>query len=312
MNAIDVASIIIDTDIGTDIDDAYALAMAIKGGLQISGISTVSGDTLKRGRIAKKMLVLEGKGDVPVFAGKKSHALLTHDHWVRESEILDVHQDVDAMIEHYWHAIEQQRAGRMQIVAIGPLSNIAATRERDVNRFDDRVQLLMMGGSFHRGYLGLRITMPEYNIVHDRAAARAILSSRVPIRIVPLDVTARLGLSRDDIASLASRAGENTLVRGLVDMTEMFRSSLFGHRLPILFDPATIVPLLDPAILSFTSMPVEVTRGGFTRVPKKSKPGVVEKEVCTAIDVERFYDLFFTTITGKPHPSQEKQQYGKY
>ncbi len=311
MIAIDAPSIMIDTDIGSDIDDAYALALAIKGGLQISGISTVSGETFKRGRIAKKMLVLEGKGDVPVFAGKRSHALLTYDRWVPESEILDVHQDVDAMIEHYWHAIEQQRAGRMQIVAIGPLSNIAAIRERDVNRFDDRVQLLMMGGSFHRGYLGIRLAMPEYNIVQDRAAARAILSSRVPIRVVPLDVTARLGLSREDIAFLASRAGENTLVRGLVDMTGMFRSSLFGHRLPILFDPATIVPLLDPTILFFTRMSVEVTRGGFTRVPKKSKPGVDEKEVCTSIDVGRFYDLFFTTMTGKPRPSQEESHNGK-
>jgi purine nucleosidase len=306
MNENDATGIIIDTDIGTDIDDAYALAMAIKGGLRIAGISTVSGDTFKRGRIAKKMLVLSGKDDVPVFAGMASRSVLTHDRWVPDSDVLDVHQGLDEMVDHYWHAIEQQQPGRVQIVSIGPLSNIAAIRERDVTRFDERVQLLMMGGSFHRGYLGIKLPMLEYNIVQDRAAARAILSSRMPIRIVPLDVTAGLKLTREDMAFLSAQARENTLVRGLIDMTGMFRSSLLGHRLPILFDPATIAPLLDPAILSFTSMPVEVTRGGFTRVPNVAKAGVIEQEVCTSIDVARFYDLFFTTLTGKPRPSKEK------
>ncbi len=300
MYAIDSTSIIIDTDIGFDIDDAYALAMAIKGGLQIGGISTVSGNTLKRGRIAKKMLVLAGKGDVPVFAGKRSRALLTHDRWVSPSEILDVQQDVDAMIEHYWHAIERSHDGRLQVVAIGPLSNIALVRERDGNLFDDRVQLLMMGGRFPKGLLWINDHMLEYNIMMDRAAARAVLGSRVPTRLVPFDVTESLKLTQQDLAFLHRISKHDSMIRALMEMTSMFHSSIIGHRPPILFDPATIVPLLDPTILSFMSMSVEVTRGGFTRVPKTSKPGVSEKEVCTAIDTGRFYDLFFTTLTGKP------------
>ena len=288
--------VIIDTDIGTDIDDAYALALAIKGGLQIAGISTVSGNTLKRGRIAKKMLVLGGKKDVPVFAGKNSRVLLTYDRWVPEFEVLDIHQGVDAMIEHYWHVIEQHRTGRVQIVAIGPLSNIAAVRDRDGTRFDDRAQLIIMGGSFRWSIMGIKI--PEYNMFLDRRAARAIISSHVPTRIVPLDVTVNLRLKREDMAFLKLHASEDALLDGVLKMTAMFRSSIIGHRLPILFDPATIVPLFDSSVLAFTRMPVVVNRCGFTRVPKMLAPGVVDKEVCTAIDVSRFYDFFFTLMTG--------------
>ncbi|MEX2684706.1 MAG: nucleoside hydrolase [Candidatus Sigynarchaeota archaeon] len=288
--------IIIDTDIGTDIDDAYALALAIKSDLQIAGISTVSGNTCKRGRIAKKMLVIGGKKDVPVFAGKNSRVLLTYDRWVSESEVLEVAQGVDAMIEHYWHVIEQHQTGRVQIVAIGPLSNIAAVRERDETRFDDRAQLLMMGGSFRWRFMGMKL--PEYNIFSDRRAAREIFSSRLPTRIVPLDVTASLKLSKEDLSFLEEQAREDTLLDGLLKMTAMFHSSIIGHRLPILFDPATIIPLFDPSILTFTKMPVEVQRCGFTRVPKRLVHGIPDKDVCTSIDATRFYDLFFTIMTG--------------
>ncbi|NMC08507.1 MAG: nucleoside hydrolase, partial [Candidatus Lokiarchaeota archaeon] len=102
MNTRSTARVIIDTDIGSDIDDAYALAFAMKVGLDIAGISTVSGDTVKRGRIAKKMLGLAGKNSVPVFAGKNSRAILTHDRWVDPSEMLDVQQGIDGMVEFYW------------------------------------------------------------------------------------------------------------------------------------------------------------------------------------------------------------------
>ncbi|MDF2650177.1 MAG: nucleoside hydrolase, partial [Paenibacillus sp.] len=63
-------SIILDTDIGTDFDDAAALALAMKAdGLQLTGVTTVYGDTALRARLAKKLLRLGGREEVPVFAG---------------------------------------------------------------------------------------------------------------------------------------------------------------------------------------------------------------------------------------------------
>jgi inosine-uridine nucleoside N-ribohydrolase len=304
MTEIDAAGVIIDTDIGFDIDDAFALAMAIKGGLKIKGISTVSGDTLKRGRIAKKMLVLAGMDRVPVFAGVRSRALSTYDRWVDVSEVLDVRQDLEGMIEHYWHEIDHVRNGRLQLVAIGPLSNIALVRERDEVRFDDRVKLLMMGGQFKKWLHGLSLHLPEYNVLMDKDAARAIIASRVPTRIVPFDVTVDIEFTRQDMSSLQAISGKDSMIQALVQMTSIFQSSLFGHRSPIMFDPATLVPLFDPTILSFKNMQIELTKGGFTRVPKKVKPWLIEKEVCIKLDMERLYDLLFTIFIGKPRQSK--------
>jgi purine nucleosidase len=298
MNLTDDASVIIDTDIGFDIDDAYALALAIKGGLQISCVSTVSGNTIRRARIAKKMLVIAGKGDVPVFAGKESSATLTHGRWVGASEQIDVHHDIEEMIEHYWHEIERPRVARLQIVAIGPLSNIAIVRDRDEAMFDDRVQLLMMGGQFKKWLFGMRLHMLEYNIMMDRSAARAVLASRLPIKLVPFDVTTELKLTGQDMELFRARSKPDALIRALMEMTSIFHSTLFGHRAPIMYDPATVSVLLDPSIFSFKRMSVKVTQGGFTRVLKRPRLGVFEKEVCTALDMERFYDLFFTILVG--------------
>ena len=61
--------LLIDTDIGDDIDDALALALAMDEGADIVGLTTVFGDTVKRARMAKKLLSLGGYGGVPIFCG---------------------------------------------------------------------------------------------------------------------------------------------------------------------------------------------------------------------------------------------------
>ena len=62
--------IIIDTDIGTDIDDAFAVALALRSSeLNILGITTASGDTEARARILDRMLGEVGHPEIPVAAG---------------------------------------------------------------------------------------------------------------------------------------------------------------------------------------------------------------------------------------------------
>jgi purine nucleosidase len=63
--------IIIDTDIGDDVDDAFALALAVKSPeLQVLGLTTTFGDTEARARIADRFLGEVGRGDIPVLAGR--------------------------------------------------------------------------------------------------------------------------------------------------------------------------------------------------------------------------------------------------
>ena len=64
--------LILDTDIGTDVDDALALAFALRHPeLDLRAVTTVSGDTVRRARIAKKLLLLAGRDDIEVAAGER-------------------------------------------------------------------------------------------------------------------------------------------------------------------------------------------------------------------------------------------------
>ena len=73
----------IDTDVGGDIDDALALLLAMSSKqLEIVGVSTVYENTLARARIAKTLLALGGKGDVPVYVGESTPLRATYVHTI--------------------------------------------------------------------------------------------------------------------------------------------------------------------------------------------------------------------------------------
>src|SRR5689334_9843911 len=62
--------VVIDTDIGDDIDDAFALALALKSPeLKVLGITTTFGDTGMRARLVDRYLKAVGRSDIPAFAG---------------------------------------------------------------------------------------------------------------------------------------------------------------------------------------------------------------------------------------------------
>src|SRR5262245_2248428 len=68
--------ILLDTDVGTDVDDGIAIALLLAAPeLDVRAVTTVSGDATHRARIAKKLLTLGGRGDVPVAAGVRAPIL---------------------------------------------------------------------------------------------------------------------------------------------------------------------------------------------------------------------------------------------
>ncbi|MES4793309.1 MAG: nucleoside hydrolase, partial [Chloroflexota bacterium] len=62
--------LILDTDIGTDVDDCLALALILGSPeFHLEGITCVYGDVLLRARMVLKLLKLRGKTDIPVMSG---------------------------------------------------------------------------------------------------------------------------------------------------------------------------------------------------------------------------------------------------
>src|SRR5262245_10424073 len=147
--------IVLDTDIGTDVDDALALALALASPeIELVAVTTVAGDTTLRARIAARLLALAGRDDIPVYPGC-ARALSSPGGFAwfgHEGDgILDGSRDavsgepaVDALLRLFGSGDE------IELVAIGPLTNVAVALEREP-AFARRVARLTVMGGWLRG-----------------------------------------------------------------------------------------------------------------------------------------------------------------
>src|SRR5438270_3509227 len=143
--------VIIDTDIGDDIDDAFAVALALRSPeLQILGISTTFGDTEARAKLLDRLLREVGRSDIPVAVGtpttnvnftQKRYA--EGGHFARASHSRAVDFILDQIRRH---------PGEITLVAIGPLVNVGALIDKDAQTFRKLRRVVLMGGSVERGY----------------------------------------------------------------------------------------------------------------------------------------------------------------
>src|ERR1700722_15243032 len=115
--------IIIDTDIGDDVDDAFALAIAVKSlELQVLGVTTTFGDTEARARITDRFLGEVGRADIPVLAGKTTAAKGPMSQWKYGAGHFAKSSHGDAVE----FLLEQVRKypGDLTLMSSGPLMNV--------------------------------------------------------------------------------------------------------------------------------------------------------------------------------------------
>jgi inosine-uridine nucleoside N-ribohydrolase len=188
--------VIFDTDIGTDIDDAYALVALIRRPeLELLGVTTVSSDAVARARLAAKLLSVAGGkwASIPVYPG-----ISTATQYMKQVEWADgftspsLHDD--GGIEFMRQQINA-RPGEITLIAVGELTNIAALLDSQPGIGKKIRAISLMGGAVHRGYAPGSKPEPEWNIKSNAAAARTVFTSGVPLLVAPLDSTADLKLT---------------------------------------------------------------------------------------------------------------------
>jgi len=279
--------IILDTDIGTDIDDAFALALIISSPeLELLGVTTVSGDTQARARLAAKMLWEAGGKwrQVPVAAGEPgSPQPIDQARWAEgfTSPALRPERAVDFLKAEF-----NRRPGEITLVTIGELTNVAALLKRDPSVAKRIKRIVMIGGSVARGEAPGSRPEPEWNIISNVAAAQAVFKSGVPILMLPLDVTAMLQL--DD-------AGRHRVFTHLSPLTNALTLlyHLWNHPTPILFDPMAVAMLIEPSLCETKPLAIEVDAKGYTHVRKGQPPNVV---VALKTDLGRFFDFYLKRV----------------
>ncbi|HEV2491529.1 MAG TPA: nucleoside hydrolase [Terriglobia bacterium] len=277
--------ILIDTDIGTDIDDAFALALEIRSPeLELLGVTTVSGDTQARARLAAKLLWDSGLQFVPVAAGRPGKPLPKEQTRFADG-FASPQLQTEPAVELLRSQIDQ-RPGKITLDAIGPLTNVAELITQYPVTARKLKRIVLMGGSIAHGYGTSLTPAAEYNIVSDPKAAQTVFTSGIPILIVPLDATAMLDLNA------ANRHRVFTHLTTLTnDLTILYH--LWNNETPILFDPMTIALLIDPSVCETKELYVQVDDRGFTRVVPGKPPNAT---VALKADTAKFFDLYLRRV----------------
>jgi len=143
--------VIIDTDVGDDVDDAFAVALALRSPeFEILGITTTYGDTEARARLLDRMLGEFGRQDLPVAVGIPTHAtnVFTQRRYAEGGHFARASHPgaVDFIAEQI-----RRYPGQITLIAIGPLINVGALIEKEPETFRKLRRVVLMGGSIYRG-----------------------------------------------------------------------------------------------------------------------------------------------------------------
>ena len=285
-------NVILDTDIGDDIDDAYALALVLTSPeLKLLGVTTAWGDTRLRAQLVEGLLCRTGQQNVPVFIGvpTKANNAFTQASWASRFAP-PPNGETDAIA---WMAKTiRANPGQITLIEIAPLSNVGALIDRDPAAFRMLKRVVMMGGSIHRGYGDLgyapdRGPSAEYNIAMDVAAAKKLFASGVPITMAPLDSTQ---LKLDEVMrSILFRQSTP-----MTDSLEVLTQEWGGGRsaTPTLFDVMAVEATINGDLCPSQPMHIEVDDAGLTR-PAAGKTNAL---VCLHSDSDRFFQFLLPRL----------------
>ncbi len=255
--------VIIDTDIGGDIDDAFALCLAMKSPeLHILGVTTVYQDTVRRARIAARLLRLGGLPKVPVAAGE-SHPLKNREVYGQEIDFTekpisytDAYEaepycsDITA-VDFIIRTLEEAKKP-IVIVTMGALTNIARVLMKRPDLKERIAFISMMGGAF-----SFR-NVSEFNFSCDPEAAELVIGSGVAIRCVGLDVTFQCVLGKEDVRLLCEHP--HPCIRMLMDMKKAW-----GHDV-CLHDPLALAVTFQKNLVTLEKIQCKIElEGRYTR-----------------------------------------------
>ena len=239
--------IIFDTDIGTDIDDVFALAFALRHpNIEIEAITTVTGHPIKRAELVYHLLKIAGRQDIPVAAGM-SLPMFSLDakgrkaYLEREPNHTQVATDLDKDFP-LGEAVRlildtvNKHAGEIGIVAIGPLTNIAQAVMADPELPEKISFLAVMGGDLNHN-------KQEYNVVMDPEASDLVYCCGAKTFLATWEISRQVVIMPEHLDTL--RQVRDPLCAEIVRCTELwwpFRRNKPG---PVLYDISPLLWALD-------------------------------------------------------------------
>ena len=303
--------VMIDCDVG--VDDALALILAFHSPeLDVEAVTGVNGNIpleqvfeniqkmLSLIRPPKKPLIAKG-ADQPL-KGKPRYAHSVHGQdglggaKIDRKEGKEWWQFYAGPADELITKMARRYPDQMTLIAIGPLTNLALAIQKDPEGMRKLKEIVIMGGAVRRG--GNITSHAEFNIFSDPLAAERVLGSKLSITLVPLDVTHQVSLTpqwmeervkpiNNDFSKFAIEA------TGYDSTRHQFRNKEFIH----LHDPLAVGVVIDPDLVKKQKLSLTVeTREGeyFGKIVEEL--GGSDIDVCLAVDVNRFLELFLSRL----------------
>ena len=291
--------VLLDTDIGSDIDDAVCLAYLLKQPrCELVGVTTVSGEAQKRAMLADAICRAAGRADVPIHSGAEQALLIDMrqkdapqaaalDRWEHRDDFAP-----NTAIEFMRQTIHA-RPGEITLLTIGPMTNAALLFATDPEIPGLLKGLVIMGGAFTCAAASGRVV--EWNVLNDpHAAARVYRAAVSPHTSIGLDVTTRCVMPADDC--------RRKLTGGPLDVVADMAEVWFKDVDRITFhDPLAGAVIFEPDLCTCTDGRVHVELksdlvAGLTvfDANDEARPHRVGVDV----DPERFFEHYFSIVKG--------------
>ena len=261
--------IIIDTDIGDDIDDAIAISFAVRRPeLEVLAITTCYGPTGKRCRMLAKQLALLGRDDIPIAAGPQallSYANDKHEEYLAnltptEYDFVGDEEAVRAAdprgaVDLIYDTI-CRHAGEVTLIPIGPLTNIATLFREHPDAAQKLKCLAIMAGNFP-------LQKKEYNLGGDLAASDIVLSAGLPAFLGTWGVTRRVVMLQPELDAL--RASDDPACRGLVEQIDLWWPHKRQKPGPVIYDVCPMVWTFDSSFFTTEEHHLRIITDGANR-----------------------------------------------
>jgi inosine-uridine nucleoside N-ribohydrolase len=265
--------VILDTDIGDDIDDTWALGMLLGSPqVDLKLIVTAADDTEKKTRLVAKLLESMGRPDIPLATGKKTSSnKLNQEKWLGDYKLESFKgkttpDGVQTLVDTINSAKEQ-----VVLLVIGPMTNIQEALKRDPN-IAEKARIVAMAGSVKIGYNGKSTPDREYNVFKDVEAARAVFAAPWDITIAPLDTCGTLILKGENFAKVASSKDPKA-----VTVIENYREWVNFAKYPngessVLYDTEAVYLTFDDSIFEMQTVKLSIDDKGVTVPDEKGRP----------------------------------------
>lgn len=264
--------IVLDTDIGSDVDDALALLLALASPeVRLLGVTVVDGDVGLRACIAARLLGMAGRADIPVYIGRcdplgEGRMPTMHGH--EGVGVLDLPYNgpqaaISSLPAERW-LVEYSQQEPFHLVAIGPYTNVAAAIQLDASIAQRIVHLTVMGGMVHhdgyaqewQGFLArnrIHPAYPDHNTASDPTAAMIVARAGIPMTWLPIEVTLNAPLRSPSLEILEEI--DTPLSKALSNMLSIWHElwqGLFSknHSPPFPHSEKVLAYLHDPLALA--------------------------------------------------------------